>query len=413
MIAKYFQRFLAVSAVFFFFTNLSLYLNSSELVRMPSFYYIIAMAVAAAPLYLSRDSLAMLRHSPIARWCYGFVMISGLWLLFQPEASEATWSEFWLRVVSALLVIILLIVFSNPETQTWARWAILIAVLLAVAVNVYELFHPYSFSNVVGRSAGFYVNPNQCGAALVLGMTVSIGLLPPRLRLLFALIAGFGILLTFSRGALIGWIIATVILIKVGQISLKRSVFIGSAVLAALAVVLLLQWNSLQYQLEDIGALNTNVLARVEWFNKLGGDDYSSLERKQVAEMAWGMFGDKPLLGHGVAASMNWGFEKSSHNQYLNMMVDHGIIGMLILPLLVISITWKAQGEAKGIGFAFGAFVLCWGFFSHNIFTERYMLLTFSLMAAMCATSRLDQKHMDQRRENNYESRSYHYRFAR
>ena len=413
MTAKYFSRILAASAVFIFFTNLSLYLNSSGLVPMPSFYYIIVLAIAAAPLYLSRDSLGMLMRSPISRWCYGFVMISGFWMLFQPEPSEDTWNEFWLRIVSALFIIILMIVFSNPDTQRWARLAILIAVLLAVAVNVYELFHPYSFSNVMGRSAGFYVNPNQCGAALALGMILSISLLPPRLRLLFAFVAGFGILLTFSRGALVGWIIATLILIKVGEISLKRSLFIGGAIVAAITVVLLLQWNSLQYQLEDAGALNTNVLARIEWFNKLGGNDDSALERKQVAELAWGMFGDKPFFGHGVAASLTWGFEKSSHNQYLNMMVDHGVLGIFILPLLVAAIVWKAQGESKRIGIAFSAFTLCWGFFSHNLFTERYMLLAFSLMAAMAVTSRLAQKQTDQSCKDNYESRSYHYRFAR
>lgn len=410
---RYFPRFMAVSVVLIFFTNLSLYLNSSGLVQMPSFYYVIALAIAAAPLYLSRDSLGVLLHSPISRWCYGFVMISGVWLLFQPEPSEDTWSEFWLRIVSALFIIMLLSVFSNSETQLWARWVILIAVLAAVAVNCYELFHPFLFSNVMGRSAGFYVNPNQCGAALVLGMILSISLLPPRLRLLFALITGFGILLTFSRGALVGWIISTIILIKVGEISLRRSMFIGGAVVAAVAVVLLLQWSSLQYQLEDAGALNNNVLARVEWFNKFGNDDYSALERKQVAEMAWGMFGDKPFFGHGVAASLTWGFEKSSHNQYLNMMVDHGVLGMFILPLLVLAIVWKAQGEAKRIGLAFSVFTLCWGFFSHNLFTERYMLLAFSLMAAMTVTSRLTQKQADRGHTYVYESSSYNYRFAR
>jgi len=67
-------------------------------------------------------------------------------------------------------------------------------------------------------------------------------------------------------------------------------------------------------------------------------------------------------------------------------------MGVFILPLLVYVVTWHSRGESKHIASAFSAFILLWGLFSHNIVDERYILMCFSLMAAMNVTSRLEQK---------------------
>ena len=77
---------------------------------------------------------------------------------------------------------------------------------------------------------------------------------------------------------------------------------------------------------------------------------------------------------------------------YLLFITEHGIFGIFILPLLVYVVTWHSRGESKDIALAFSAFILLWGLFSHNIVEERYILMSFSLMAAMNMTSRQEQK---------------------
>ena len=390
MIRQYYPRILAIASVFIFFTSLSLYLYSSENLSSPPLYWIIGLAVAAAPLCFSKRGLGIILQSPLALWCYGFLLVSAVWMLFQPSPSDIVLQEFRTRILSVLFILTLLCIFNREDVQMWARRAILVAVLLGVGLNIYELFNPLAFSFVTGRSAGLYINPNMSAVALILGMIMTIAVVTPRLRMLFALAIGLGVFLTFSRAGIIGWVLVLVVFIKTGQISLKRSIIVGLGVLFLASVVVGWQWEHIQYKLEDLGVLNRNVLTRVDWLAGNEEIDASSSERKQVAELGWEMFSESPVIGRGVGASIDWSYEKSSHNEYLNMMVDHGILGLFILPLLVVASTWRARGQSKLISISFAAFILVLGFFSHNVLSERHILIIFSLLASMVTTSRLD-----------------------
>jgi O-antigen ligase len=410
MLRKYYPRLLAVAAVLIFFTSLSLYLFLAEFVSFPPLYWMIGFGVVAVPYCLSDSSIVAVRQSLLARWCYGFLMISGLWFIFQPSPSEIVWQEFQTRVLSVLFILTLICVFSREDAQLWARRATLCAVLMAVALNLYELFNPLSFSTVMGRSAGLYMNPNQCAVALILGMIISLGLLPHRYRLLFVVLVGLGVLLTLSRSAIIGWLITFVTLIKMGQINLRRSLLIGCVLMAVTVAATVWQWGRIEYQLEDLGVLNANTTMRLDWFNNMDASDFSATERKEVAEFGWEMFAESPVMGHGVGASIDWSYERSSHNEYLNMMVDHGIIGFFILPLLTLAATWRARGETRQISFAFTVFILYFGFFSHNILNERPVLMIFTLLSSMVVSSRVASAREEKSQD---ESRTYYHCFAR
>jgi O-antigen ligase len=330
--------------------------------------------------------------------------------MFQPSPSEVVWQEFQTRVLSVLFILALICVFSREGAHLWARRATLGAVLMAVAFNIYELFNPLTFSTVMGRSAGLYMNPNQCAVALILGLIIGLGLLPHRYRALFAVLVGFGVLLTLSRSAIIGWLITFLALIKTKQISLRRSILLGCTFISIALAATACQWEKIEYRLEDLGVLNANTAMRLDWFNGMDASDFSATERKEVAEFGWEMFSNSPIVGHGVGASMDWSYERSSHNEYLNMMVDHGIVGAFILPLLVLATTWRARGEARQIGFVFSTFILYFGFFSHNILNERPVLMAFALLSSIVMSSRAATPGEE---KSPNESRAYHHCFAR
>lgn len=392
MNAHRYQRVIAVAAVLVFFTNLSVYVSIAEIVPISPWHIILVFGVAAAPFLLSDECLARMRGTPVAYWCFGFVLISGVWLLFQGLPSTAAWQEFRTRILSVFLLLLLVCILSDDQAQAWARRAVLVSVLMAVALNVYELFNPLAFSPALGRSAGFYVNPNQSGAGLILGMIFSVGLLPRRFRLLFAFTVGLGVFLTFSRAAIAGWFIAVFAIIATGVINLRRSLVMASFVLTVTAFVMISQWEDLRYRLEDSGVLNKDVSRRIEGFTDIGQpySDESAAVRGEVAAGAWEMFADKPVLGHGVGASKEWRFEVATHNEYLSLMVDHGFIGLFLLPLLALAALWRARGDTRKIGIAFAVFILFWGLFSHSILEEGDVLIMFSLLSAMAGSSRRD-----------------------
>ncbi len=388
-----YQIVLAVSAVLIFFTNLAVYLSLPQVAELSPWYWTGAFAVAAAPIFLSRAALVVLRRSPVTYWCYGFAMLSAVWLLFQGAVSDGAWQEMRLRTVSALLLLILMIIFSNDAARKWGARAMVAAVLIAVGINVFELFNPLTFSLASGRSAGLYVISTQTGAALIAGMILGISALPQRLRLAFALVVGVGVLLTFSRGPMLAWLVIMVVLVRTREIDLRRSLAVGGAI-AVLAVALMIPfWDTLVAELKDIGVLNKDVIGRLEGFTRVDefGVDDSAAKRKEVASMAWDMIGDKPVFGYGVAASKDWDFGMGTHNQYLSLTVDHGVAGLLLLPLLVLAATWRVRGEARSTAIAYAVFALMLGWFSDHVLEDHFMISTFALLAARVIASRIEQ----------------------
>src|SRR3990172_7045460 len=152
MIAKHYPRALALAAVFIFYTNLDGYLFSSDILPSTApVYWVIAYFVLAIPLVFDRKLLSLILRSPLTWWCYGFLLISGIWLFFQASHSEIVWLGFGIRVSSVGFLVCLLVLLSRENAQLWARCALLVAVLLGVATNLFELFHPATFSPIVGR----------------------------------------------------------------------------------------------------------------------------------------------------------------------------------------------------------------------------------------------------------------------
>ncbi|HXG91033.1 MAG TPA: O-antigen ligase family protein [Blastocatellia bacterium] len=393
MISRPYSRILVVVAVALFFTGLDVYLFTSEMAGLPPLYFIIGFIVVAAPLLFSNSSLVLLRQSSLARWCLGFFMISGLWFLLQPLISDDAFQELRIRFLSVSFILVLLCLLRSEDALLWMRRTIFASVLLAIGLNVYELFSPLTFSSVAGRSAGFYINPNISGAALVVGMILTIGLLPQRYRMLFAAAVGTGVFLTFSRSAIAGWFISMLAIVITRQISLRKSLIIAGSVIAISSLLIISEWDQLRYQLEDAGVLNSNVTERLEWLSNLTANDASATDRYDVVGIAFEKFADSPIVGNGIGAShkLLWthgDIVVSSHNQYINLMVDHGALGIFILPLFVAAVVWRARGDTKQIAVTFAIFILFMGFFSHNLLEERYILLPATLLSAMALASR-------------------------
>jgi O-antigen ligase len=265
-----------------------------------------------------------------------------------------------------------LVIFSHPAAVIAARRALVIAVLLAVALNVFEAFEPGLFSGISGRSGGFYVNPNRSALALVLGTALCIDVVPARLRSAFFLATTLGMILTFSRAGFLCHAALTAALLIRRRLSVLRTVVIIATV--AVAAGLAVGFDRFANAVASSDILNENTEARL----RFDVNDASSAERQVVLRKAASMFIDAPLVGNGIGASVLWDASASSHNVFANMAVDHGIVGLAVAILLIVALAWRS-----GAGPLFAIIVGVFGMFSHNILEERYALLSYALAAML------------------------------
>lgn len=384
----HYHRALTVFGTALFFSNLPLYLYEAigfTTLNAPKDYWIL-YALLSAPILASRLKNWLQPKNALVLWCAGYIVISILWFLVSSQG-EIPWQELRYRFQSVFILCVFFCIYSGSDQIRWARFALAGVVLFAVTINVYEFFVPNSFSNVIGRAAGLYISPNIAGECLVLGMVMSVTALPRPLRLPFMVLTGIGLFATFSRGAIFTWVISVAAFLLVREVRIK-DLIVGAALGSCLVVLVLLpQLDALLSALDNAQTINANVLERLAWFtDPFGVEDHSSWERRYIADRAWEKIEDAPVIGHGTGS-----YHESviaPHNQYLAFMLDHGILGLLIYPSLLLAIIWNGRGETKYVGMIYAVGLLIFGLFSHGLVFEPAHLLLYSLMAAMGMASR-------------------------
>lgn len=327
-------------------------------------------------------------------------MASFIW----SSGSDVALQEVRYRVLSSLQLVAYVVLLSDTRVRRVARRAIAVSSLIAVGLNLWEITHPMSFSMALGRSAGFYVNPNIAGAALIAGMLLGLPAIPAKLRELFLLLMAVGVFTTLSRGALLCWLIVVSYLVLARAVKGKRLgiMFAFGATLALSVAGAMLASGRLGY---IGGGAEQFVRQRLSIGNKEQlGADVSASSRSHLALHALDMFGERPLFGNGAGATVEWNEPESTHNVYVRQLAEYGIVGAWLAPLLVL-VLWRSvraqqtegAGEASSLAIvnadagehavrqttatAFVVFLALWGLFSHNVLDDVFMLIGIALIA--------------------------------
>lgn len=386
----YYQCFLAIASIFIFFTQLDNYLFDSGITPAPK-YLVIAFCLASIPLLvllITRKNQYL--PTGVLKWSVVYITVSSIYYQFVLP-TDAVEQEMETRVLANLVLLVMVVVFTGHSlVQISVRWSILLVTLINVYNNMYELFNPLIFNalNDSGRPAGFYVDPNESGCALILGVIFSINMLPYKYRLPFTLIVFLGAFVTFSRGAIISMILLIIFFSFKRIIPNRQLVYYILGILIIIAIF----GNIGSYLIEEasnLGILNKNIESRIEFLaNPTAGDTNDDNSRLDIVNTTWESFQKKPLLGNGFAYVQTWG-KILPHNIYLTYMLENGFLGAILLPLFVFWITNSACGETKNIAFVFTIFILFWGFFSNTILSDRGILITFALMDVLSKKSSL------------------------
>jgi len=381
----------AVTAVTVFFGNVPNWLHFQYGLGVP-WHWVVALIVLSLPLLLREAMTSDIVQQPLVTWCYGYTCLTMIWFVLGPQ-SEMAWQEVRWRALAIMEVLSFLAIFLHPQANRVARRAVVAAVHVGVAVNIYELFVPMSFSNVFGRSAGLYLSPNLAGEALVLGMIVGITVLPNWYRGLFVLFTGVGVFVTYSRGGLIGWGLAVGGLLLGRFVSARQFVHTGLIAFMLGGLVAVPKLDAILNELERAGAFNADALERLAWLTDPSGVlDTSSWSRMYVAQQAWQRVAEQPFWGGGTGA-VHEGLDIPPHNQFLAYMIDHGVLGAMLVPLLLLALLWPAKGDRRRIGMIFSGTVLWFSFFTHTMLNNPYSLLLFALMAAYASADSRPARH--------------------
>jgi hypothetical protein len=363
---------LAAAGVLVFFTNADNYGFDYLRGPKPVLLVVLFMAAAGALAVIRPNEPLMALRSPVLAWVLFFFFLTTIWALWM-RSGLGVLQVVHDRYRSVAFLAAFLLLFDSPRARHAAAVAIAVVIVCAAALNVAELMGAVSFPKgdedlrVAGRSAGLYVNPNGSGFAIVFGLAVALRSLAPRWRGLLLVAGAVGVLTTFSRGALLCFGLLVLLLV------LRREVPIWPLAASALAAgtFFAMQTDSALTSLHSMRLVNESTLLRLQFAH----DDSGRLE---LAEKALRMFLESPLVGKGLGSTVDWAdLDTSSHNQFLNLAGDHGILGLLAFPALGLALVRRNPAAVP-----FVIVLMAAGLFSHNLLDDRVSLLPIALAAA-------------------------------
>ena len=218
--SNYYHKAVVVATVGIFYTAIDnyVYVNLGwQLLEAPK-HWMLLLCLVSLPILITHMTTGKRFDLPVTIWCWGYAWVTMLWF-FQSSQSDTAWQEVRTRFFAIIQITTFLTIFLETNATLLARQMLVGGVLFNVAVNIFELFVPMSFSGDVGRSSSLYMNPNMAAEALVLGMILSVTVLEPRYRGPYILLTGVGVLTTLSRGGILAWVVA------VAGLMLVRGIF--------------------------------------------------------------------------------------------------------------------------------------------------------------------------------------------
>lgn len=383
-LAESYRRLLILLVIGVFFTNWATYATLFVTPSFPTLYWAVVLAVLTLPLILMDPSSLRCLASPLVLWAILFIVITAVYFLIIPGGDFQILKN---RTFSVILILLFCAVFGRSlGSLHHARKLIFVALLAGIALNVVDFLQLISFvpaSSPIanpGRAAGLYMNANESGCALLLGMILTIGLVRAQWRAWFTVCVFVGVVLTFSRAAILGWFLVIFLLWLQKYLRIRRIV----AAVFLLTFLAVLAWPAIFGYLAG-HAQYSNTQFRIEWFLAPGAyrSGLSEQQRLEVFKAGWQLFLQQPIFGNGIGSTTTWYLPKSTHDMYLLFMDDYGAIGLLLYVMLPLSLIIGARGEGRRIAICVAVLLLFWGWFSHNELDNYYSLVAISLTSAI------------------------------
>ncbi|GAA5508682.1 O-antigen ligase family protein [Novipirellula caenicola] len=281
---------------------------------------------------------------PIAKWLFCIAMPLGLYVIArisEVKESDLQWAYRVLLTLGCYLAVMALFEVSGLHALVFPTYI--------VDPTNWEFF---------GRGRGPLLNPSGNGIVMCGALAIAVlGVIRSTFRmrvfyLLLCMLLVLGVYCTLTRSAWMGAIATIAVVALIFSPRWVRVLGLATAVLIGGAGVL---------------GLKDQLLRMKRDKNLTSADAEKSIQlRPLLAVVAWEMFKDRPITGHGFGhyfahsgkyhsiRSYDMPLEDArpyaQHNVFLAMLVDSGLIGLSMLSVMLISITSMAWNLARNEG---------------------------------------------------------------
>ncbi len=351
-------------------------------------------ASALAVLFIIASGLWLLarrrtgRRFPLtgADAALGFFVLACLLSTIGSVNRVATLTEVTRIVAAVLMFVVLERLLVDLAAVQRVLIACYVALIPPVALGLLQSVSGGSFtSGGVSRIVGTFLHPNTLGFFLSMFMLMSVALyrhVSPRPRMLLGgvvAVCGALLVLTYSRGSWIAFIVGLVI---IGLLQ-SRAVF---AWMAAGVIVVLGALPSVVARVTDVASVDTAT----------GAASNSLTWRFQYWFDVIGLNRDNPVTGIGLKGTRYITDQsKAPHNDFLRAYAETGLLGLLAFLLVVAAIVAIARralrhaqpGLARGVAVGFTAVLAAYLIesFGANLMSEIVVLWYFYAFAACAA----------------------------
>lgn len=325
-----------------------------------------------------------------------WVRISQMWCTFPTALIDSTINETLFRILFVVIAIMQYCTTKEKCIRVLRIFvcAVLYTIIVAMITSPIDTYGKNTFNGVVS------LHRNNIGAlAAIAGFTSFYAYKELARKKIYLVVTGIcivGMLATGSRGALISFIFMAVLYATLIE-GIKKKFRAGLAMVAAVFVGLCL--------VTEVPFLNEYFGERFLAVFSDSVKDASVDDRAMYVLVGLDMIAEKPIIGWGpnnFAVYLNrfggYGREVYSHNNYIELMANYGIVGLLLFYWMYIKIFINICKErhdpfGKLILILLLRFVLC--DYQSIIYIEHNMVFLLAIMAAGTNVLSHERKEID------------------
>lgn len=315
-----------------------------------------------------------LQFPAIMIWAYAYLLVAIGWTFISLDVATSIYAV-GVVIVFFITMLVFYLTFGQRDMRVLAIKAIFWVTLFGSILNIVQ--------NRMGmwRPGGLHIDPNTSSCALVMGMVVTNQYVRPKYRIVYQVFVFLGIVMTLSRGGLVEWGAAIILLYVFGR---ERAAQSKSMLFIAICLV------GLTISPIGQGLVDGFIESTPQASRLFGLGDSEELEedsRFVLVQEAWTRIERHPFVGSGTGMAEIYedGAWYGPHNMYLLFMMQFGMWSALIYVALAFVLA-RLDRRRWFFSIPLAVTFLLVGMFDHNVLVQWHYALMFALVVRMDGT---------------------------